>query len=231
MLLASVFAIPRLCLLIGFFGCKCFEKNRDIQRPKHFIERLVLLMKTLVPSMTSDEIAAAIAARSEQVGTAPTVAADGELASNFMDPSDLKSLREAHEAQAQRQQEAKKQAEDVALGSKYLEVLGLEAPTKPVQRRVRQHGKSVNKKLPWFEISKGLSFQDFKQVMPKVTGSFLKATPKKRCFTAYYPGAVPASRTRTYGRFSRVAVLKHCVQWAWKWHKKDTGEAPPFTFS
>ena len=86
-------------------------------------------------------------------------------------------------------------------------------------------------KIDWKHLADCTTEKAFKALMPPVAGARLQPYPAKKAFQAYYPGAIPGSRSRTCGfAFSKEAVLKHVVKWAWEEHRKATGAVCPFTF-
>ena len=64
-----------------------------------------------------------------------------------------------------------------------------------------------------------------KQLLPQVTGCSIQRIPMKRCYTCFYPGVLPASRTRTWGElFSEDSCKRAVIKWAWNHHTKITKE-------
>merc|ERR1712008_442386 len=58
----------------------------------------------------------------------------------------------------------------------------------------------------------GIDRTHIAKLCPKVTGATCHPVVKKRCFTSYYPGAKPGSRTRTWGLCATKAqCLRHCL--------------------
>ena len=115
-------------------------------------------------------------------------------------------------------QSLQKKKADIAVGSKFLEVLGHAVPA-PVL--VPKPGAVANISINWDTVSKYNHDFQLKKFMPRVKGCALQNIEAKRCYTAYYLGAVPASRTRTIGlRLTREAVVEHCLKWTWQWHLK-----------
>lgn len=95
---------------------------------------------------------------------------------------------------------------------------GGQGPQKPVATRQR--------------IPPSLDLIEWRGLLPKCTGCVGQIYEKSRSAQVYYPGASPASRSRTWSSspgqgFSRQQVLVHCLLWAWHHHKSRTGEDCP----
>lgn len=76
------------------------------------------------------------------------------------------------------------------------------------------------------------SLQEWRALLPKCTGCIGQIYERSRSAQVYYPGASPASRSRTWSAspgqgFSRQQVLVLCLLWAWHHHKSRTGEECP----
>lgn len=200
-----------------------------IERPKLAFERLVLLITQVVPAMTEADLNQAMLARVGEVDSAPLVDGNSELAEAMVDPQEKKELREYGD-KLQREAALRKQVEDdIKAGSKFLEMLGYGTPKLPATVTTTPAPKE-KQKVDWKKVAALDSPSTLKGLVPKVAGCSLQSILPKKCYTAFYPGALPhASRTRTYGMaFSKVAVLKHCVRWAWQEHFKATSTECPF---
>ena len=65
-------------------------------------------------------------------------------------------------------------------------------------------------------------------LLPQAAGCSGQRNAGRQSFTVYYPGVVPARRSRTWGDVcSEEACKFSCVQWAWNHHTRLTGEACP----
>ena len=70
-----------------------------------------------------------------------------------------------------------------------------------------------------------------RQYMPVVKGCTIQIISKKNQFTAYYPDAVPGSRTRTRGAvFTKAQICRAVIEWSWTEHTRATGQACPHNF-
>lgn len=207
------------------------RKDASISRPGLLLQRIILLMVKFCPHLTHEQILARIRKRREHPGTAPIVSADGELAEAFIDNNEKKELRECSKEHSNKQEQFKTGLkEDTLVGSKFLEELGFKSSvaSRTVPGSVPRKA-AVGLAVDWKKAADYKHSKQFKPLLPHVVECFIKVTPLKRCFTAYYPDCFPASRTRTWGHlFSKQAVLKHCVKWAWQRHTDRTGEKRPF---
>ena len=202
-------------------------KHPELSKPRLFIQRLILLIKHLAPGITAEDIDLALGARLEEVKDAPRIDANGELAEALLDPSERKEVRKAAEEHKSEVERRKKAEDDIKIGSKYLETLGYDLKKKAAPKPAPPVDLIA---VEWAKIAEKPSESQLNKLIPKVPGCRLGHIPKKSCFTAFYAGALPhASRTRTWGRsFSKQAVLKHCVRWAWTEHQKAGGAPCPF---
>ena len=70
------------------------------------------------------------------------------------------------------------------------------------------------------------------KLLPKLKDCRGEMLSFKNAYIAYYPGVVPASRTRTWGDcFSKQACKFAVCRWAWSHHTKITGEVCPHDIS
>ena len=130
-------------------------------------------------------------------------------------------------------QDIKQAAVNEALhrGSMFVDKLGCVAPASLCQRlkvaatnNIKHNGKYA--KADSYKIKE---VADAKRFMPQgVVGCTIQLIPSRKTWTAYYPNAIPASRSRTWGsKFSKLEVLKSVLNWAWAEHTKVCGESCP----
>lgn len=84
-------------------------------------------------------------------------------------------------------------------------------------------------------IPPDLDLVRWRALLPTCTGCVGQIYDKSRSAQVYYPGVVPASRSRTWSStpghgFNKQQVLVHCAMWAWHHHRAETGEQCPHDF-
>ena len=107
--------------------------------------------------------------------------------------------------------------------------LGLKPATLGARLRASAKSAAHKKEQVPAVVGAGDDISRIKQCMPKVVGCTLHILPKHKAFTAFYPGSMPGSRTRTWGwRFTKSQVLRAVIEWSWTEHFRKTGEKCSF---
>ena len=141
-----------------------------------------------------------------------------------LDESDFKEVQKLNASFHDDKETRKRWFNSVKPGSKYMEDLK-SVPSKTI-KKPSAAAVAKAKAIDWKKLK---NVAEVKSTLPKVLGCTIQHVKWKRCWTAFYPGVVPGSRTRTYGTCVRQAtVIKHVVQWTHKMHEKKTGTPSPF---
>jgi hypothetical protein len=209
-----------------------FEVRKKCEvTPKTMLEKVGALIAFFLPKISQEQLNAAFAARAETTTRASGVLSSSSvLADTVLDPSDKKLMKDVEEQQEKRAVAATQTRAALTGGSKFLEALGVKkAPflsKKPVKKVVAVDEKPKKKVVDWEKVADQKAAND---LMPVMKGASIQLVTPKTCWTAYYPGCSPGSRTRTWGpRWSRGDCLKHCVKWAWEMHCKAGHSPCPF---
>ena len=98
-------------------------------------------------------------------------------------------------------QEQKRLAGEQALkkGSLYLQQLGRAAPSLGHKLKTAAAKSAAAAKKKPRDILKLASLDDANKCLPNVVGCSLQLVGTKQCWTCYYPGALPDSKSRTWG--------------------------------
>ena len=207
MALASLAPVPALTRVakLGFKGVppayinKLMSSYRAAKAevvPKTLVEKLIWLMKCIVPKITSEEIAEALKHRDESLLQASKIGADSELADSVYDSSDKKLMKEAADRIASEVGGKAAIEEALRQGSKYLEVLGCRPlPILKKTFALQKTGKKVS--VDW---DKMMEVHTARKVLPPVKGCTLQKWVERSTWIAFYPDVLPASRSRTWGK-------------------------------
>ena len=121
--------------------------------------------------------------------------------------------------------------ETLKRGSLYLSSCGLKPPTLAAKLKSAAKVTVARKRNVQAELDKD-DLTTVRMYMPVIKGCSLHFIKPKNQFTAYYPGAVPGSRTRTWGAvFSKAQICRAVIEWSWTEHTKATGQACPHNLS
>ena len=130
-------------------------------------------------------------------------------------------------------QEQKRLAGEQALkkGSLYLQQIGRAAPSLGHKLKTAAAKSAAAAKKKPRDILKLASLDDANKCLPKVVGCSLQLVGTKQCWTCYYPGALPGSKSITWGaKFNKRQCLRAVLIWAWAQHFEKTSEVCPFNF-
>jgi len=204
------------------------------QRPKTTLAKCETLLRAVNPDISDQEVAECLRARvglqAKKLGVAPLLAGENlELMAGVLDADDVEAAKETRE-------KATSDTVGKAMAVGYIrqrtlmpeyacvELLAA-AGAKPQQAKpAAAAAAEPAKKGLWSWEEKYL-----KARLPGVVGATIMQVPQRNCWTARYPGAVPASRTRTYSKgLSCDLAAKHCFQWLWVQHEGATGEKCPY---
>ncbi|CAK0875873.1 unnamed protein product [Prorocentrum cordatum] len=226
------------CAKLGFAGfpngylnrlMKGFGDPVSRQLPKTPIEKVLWVIKQILPKASSEDIASYLENRKEQVGPQSLAKDHADLLDALVGPSEKKDY--ADERKRATEQAERKEAFDESFrgGSKFLESLGGKAP--PVVKVAKLTGSKAGVKLAinWDKIKALAPLR--KKLLPDVKGCRLDYIEKRKQWVAFYPGAVPGSHHKTVGKFSSTLCMKACLRWAWRQRKSKTKEACPRDFS
>ena len=209
---------------------RVYKNEPKLERPKLLMERALLLTVRSNPIITHVQLRQAMLARVENKAQACVVDVNSELADGVYDSEDKAEMRKL--AAQRKESAAREQAsrEQIEIGSKFLEFLGRKLALAPATTKASEKNDKVVKLHVNWKVALS-SKERWKDLMPKIKGCTLDLVDKKRCWTASYPGVTPGSRTRTWGlAFSREAVARHCVKWAWAHHIEQTKQPCPWRF-
>ena len=115
-------------------------------------------------------------------------------------------------------------------GSRYLDTLGMGSSLgQKLKAAAKKKVESTTRVAKTKNLMKIETVLDAKRYLPQnVIGCSIQLLPDRRQWCAFYPGAVPGSRGRTWGaKFSKIQVLRSVLQWAWAEHDRATGEKCP----
>ena len=153
---------------------------------------------------------------------------DSDLGDGVIDHNEKKEMKEHMANYKKAVIKQKAFDEELKIGSKFLEVLGKPLPKAPLKAAPAKPIK-IGSEIDWKTLASAHDDKAFKRLLPNVPGALLQPVPKKSSYTVYYPGAIPGSCTRVYGKsFGEIAVIKHVVRWIWDEHCKITKEKCPF---
>ena len=207
-------------------------KKMKVEKPATKVEKLSLLITYSIPKISTQELFKLLLAYSGKKTHEGTIASTSDLAADVLDSSDKQCLREAEDSykRASSSEEATKIS--LSTGSKFLEVLGhgaLKDMAVATMKKEKVVPPIKKKAVAWKTLQDRTTAQVY---MPTTHGADIYNIPAKRCWTAYYPGAVPGSRTRTWSlKWQSWTVARHCVSWAWQQHTKKTGQQCPWELS
>lgn len=194
-------------------------------RPKTTIERVVLLIRHVLPDLSANAVWDILQQRLPKVQHGSAIAANMDACDGVIDASDKASVKQAAKDEAELKAARAAMEKLMAPGSRFLE--GFEAPAP----RAPKPKKAASAKPTVKHLGKVRTGAAATELLPKVTGCFAVRVHSKRTWTVYYKGT-PASRSRTWGfHQTESRVLRHCLLWAWKRHEEATAERCPFTFS
>ena len=211
------------------------------ERPRTTVAKVVMLLKFVCPKWTDEQINAAVAARYAEVKkSVGIVSSSSEVANDVLDPQDKKLLKTTEDAAVKGQEDLDNKKNILQEGSKFLEILGKKLPpapavppaapaeVDPAAPPAEGAPGAVKQKVKWSKIT---DERHAKALLPKIIGCSIQCVLPKKCWTAFYPEASPASRTRTWGtRWTNEQCMKHCIKWAWDEHQAATGIECHFEF-
>ena len=171
-----------------------------------------------------DKIAAALLKRVQTdhgIATSSLVLED-IMEEGILDPFDVKRFKETQkDAAASRAMEVR--MKDYVKGSL---TLGDAAPSASTSSKAKGVVATVATAVA---PKKKMADKDY---LPQIKGCSIQKVTFKHCYTCYYPGVVPGSRTRTYGElFSESACKRAVIRWAWNHHTRITKEKCPHDLS
>ena len=115
-------------------------------------------------------------------------------------------------------------------GSLYLEKLGVKPASLATKMKASLKSKSESSGKK-FDVIKLAEVATIKPFLPQVAGCTIQLLPARKAYTVFYPGVMPASRSRTWGtQCSRTTLSKAVLSWAWCQHFSCTGNACPYDF-
>ena len=185
------------------------------------------LIKTLMPNITDAALHKALMMRIPQERHHTLLTHDSELADTVFDSSDKAELPCVHKHK-KTALSAQTNREKLSRGSKFLELLG-HAPV-PLAPQKSIAKATVCPKVTVYLHKIGLDRHALDKLLPpNVKGCRLQPVPEKKCITAYFPGALPASRTRTWGSLMPMSkCVRHVIEWTWQEHVKQKGKPCPW---
>ena len=148
------------------------------------------------------------------------------VADDCLDESDIKEVMKAAAASEDAASTKRRYAELLNPGSKYLDDIKNASAAKGAKAKTR-----LGIKGP-VDLAKLKRLAQLKRCLPNVVGCTIQQVDDVNCYTAFYPGVKPRSRSRTWGKLvSKVACLRHVFDWAWAMHYLKTGQNCPFDSS
>ena len=213
-----------LARLIDLLAPVGFRKS-DI--PKTVTGKVIMIIKLAFPKMTPEEIQAIVSLRHALEGhPSKPICSETDVANTVMDPDDFDKVKETTAAAKDSSIKRQQTDELIKPGSKYIEDL------KEIAEKTNTALAHASKKKT-IDVSKVPSVKEMKKFLPQVKGCNIEWIKMKSSWTVFYPGAKPASRTRTYGKLcTQLAVKKHVLRWAWNEHAKaKPAERCPFDFT
>ena len=202
--------------------------------PKTAIEKVMFAIRCVVPGVSTAKLMEWTRVRlTKPVSTPSKIGHESELADAVLDASDKKELKNVTKLAAERDEEQGPGvvATKMAAGSKYLEVLGM-----PVGKwKPELLAKAVEAAAPSLLTVDFIAVANRKALatlLPRggaLPGCNIQLIDGRKKCTVFYPGVVPGSRSRTWGKhFTKIAVIKHSLRWAWDMHSKTYPEARPY---
>ena len=201
-------------------------------RPKLFLHRLIRLIKVIVPDIRRSQVDAALAHRTGKLQEAPITKVTTDFADEAFDASDKKEVRKMVEAASKASEKQVAMRAALKSGSRFLSsVVGVAAKVPAVAPKAKAtltSGKPKRFCLSTIDLDRDA----IKRLCPKVPGATFSIDSIRGNYVFYYPGACPASRTRTWGsRSSKAQCLYACLKWQWDEHCKAHKDAScPFEF-
>jgi hypothetical protein len=206
-----------------------FHVKESIPTPRTSLEKIVALLKYVFPAIDDNDLHAYLLARRGALPSRPLIKGEADLIDAVTDPSDKKEMKSENARCDGLDAAVAAHVASLKEGSKYLEVLGHLPLPLPKALKKKPHLKLVARKK--LDMRFHHEFGKAKALMPVAKGCTLELIPKRRQWIAFYAGAVPGSRTRTWGKYyTQAKVLTHVLRWAWANHLKATGQPCPYSF-
>lgn len=211
------------------FVSEVLKKQAGMKRPGSLLERVTLLIKAVIPDIDDRRLHLALQARIPILQKQSIVKAGSEFADSVLDSSDKQTIRSNDAAFKQAEDLKARRLESLREGSRFLEILG-HAPIKlPAVKRLALVKPVVVSRVSLKNAGTDASLA--RKLVPQLVGCTVQYFEPKHCWKVYYPGALPATRTRTSGfHFSKAKCLRHCLAWTWQEHEKATGKKCPWSF-
>ena len=176
-----------------------FHVKESIPTPRTSLEKIVALLKYVFPAIDDNDLHAYLLARRGALPSRPLIKGEADLIDAVMDPSDKKEMKSENARCDGLDAAVAAHVASLKEGSKYLEVLGHLPLPLPKALKKKPHLKLVARKK--LDMRFHHEFGKAKALMPVAKGCTLELIPKRRQWIAFYAGAVPGSRTRTWGKY------------------------------
>ena len=187
--------------------------------------RVCMLVKACLPGLTQKELDEIMMLRSPKVQPESLLCevSSGGACDGVLDPSDGKEIHRFRKLAADHKEEIA--IHKAKVGSKFLD------KPSPLMKMIIPKAKPkdaviVGPRRPFVLCP---SLARLKATLPVVAGCTVQKIARSNKYTVYYPGVVPASRSRTFGAaMPEASVQKHIVKWAWQHHSLKTGTVCPW---
>ena len=180
-------------------------------------------MKSIWPEISDDELAQIVLMDAPKTPSKPKCA-ETEHGRDALDESDFKEIQKLCAGFTDDKATRQRWLDGVMPGSKYMEDLKAVS-----SKTIKKPSAAAVAKAKAIDFKKLKRVDEVKKTLPKVLGCTIQHVKWKRCWTAFYPGVFPGSRTRTYGAcVTQASVIKHVVHWSHRMHEKATGTPSPF---
>ena len=184
-----------------------------------------MLIKKYKPGASRADVLSFLRHREPKQVKGTIVDPASEFADAVLEPSDKKELREFKQHLDDEDVKATAMKQVVREeGTKYLESMGFHGRLPVLERRVPDKV-AKQRKLDWTKIN---SLEEYKRLLPKITGCTIQQPPGRHAYVVFYPGVTPASHQRSWGTYTRAECAHQCVRWAWDHHTRLTGTPWPY---
>jgi len=208
-------------------------EGKGVKPPSMVIERTIHLIKLAWPKITKSEMHTALLAmvNAKKQSRRSTIEVGSELYDTVFESSDKAELKSFGNVATGQRDAHDRVIEALKSGSKFLTKLGYTLPPLPDSKH-RGAPDAIKPKAVVDWAKYGLDREKLKKLCPPGHGVRIQLDPAKRSIQAFYPGVLPASRSRTWGALMpRHKVLRHVFTWLWKSHEQvHPGKKCPYNF-
>jgi len=207
-----------------------------LDAPKRLLDQILLLVQKILPGLPKEAVASIMKARAGIGAQAPhsswlSRGENAEHTEGVMDDGDRSLVKEESAAVGAKRMERVDMLEFLKshklLGARDLSFLADLVADPAVQAAKAKKAAAEPRAAKKPVVS--WTPQALKKLKPQIKGCVVQNYPTLRKCIIYYPGVVPASRSRSWGTaFTQRQVWRHCLKWAWLHHTAKTGQACPW---